>query len=451
MGSIRERRDELIKDMEMATDPTVHQFLIDVAFEEATKRVSGNYHPAVRFNAMLIVGDLNQTESRISGTERYPAVRLAKAFDFMVDELKRADQLDVVRIAALLGIQRHLRLVRQRPQDQPIPDARKVEVTALVKPVVDQKTPPDGRNLVGHTWLRRGAVDVLATVGMVGDGRAVFNSLVTIAGDAEEPLSLRCTAARSLAELNYTDVTGIDALTTARQLGALAAYACRLEDERVKEEEKKHGDTAKRPAGSGYPGMGGLPGSGGYPGLGSGGTYPGSGGTYPGSGGTYPGMGGGPGYPGSGPLSGAAKDSEEPDERIDAVRRRLKLPLLCVLLGLRGEAEKSGPPSTDGQTVTLASIGGLAVDEQQKSEITKIVGAVEAIVAASDQLDDGLEGMMEQVRSKTRDLENLLPNVTKVEEEPAVEDELPGGALPGAAPAKKGSAPAKKGAAPKNG
>ena len=46
----------------------------------------------------------------------------------MVDEFKKPNQIDVIRLAAMLGIQRHLFLVRQRPADQPIPDGRKAEV-----------------------------------------------------------------------------------------------------------------------------------------------------------------------------------------------------------------------------------------------------------------------------------------------------------------------------------
>ena len=187
---------------------------------------------------MLIVGNLNQTEAGMVGGVRYPAVRLPQAFDFMVDELKKPDQIDAMRLAAMLGIQRHVFLVRQRPADQPIPDGRKAEVAALMKALLDEKTPPAGRSVDGHTWLRRRAADVLATLGAVGDNRSIFDSLVRIVGDAEEPISLRCTAAEALGSLVYTDVTGIDALATARQLGALAAFACRTEDTRAKDEQK---------------------------------------------------------------------------------------------------------------------------------------------------------------------------------------------------------------------
>ena len=210
LADLRDDRDSLVhRDLEnvaLMGDQATHQFLVDLAFEEASKRVTGDYHPAVRFNAMLIIGDLNQTEARLIGTDRYPAIRLAKAFDFMLDEYKKPDQIDVVRIAAMLGIARHLRLVRQRPQDQPLADAKKAEIATLMKTMAEEKKLLGQRSSDGHTWMRRCAVDCLAAMGQVGDGQSIFKSLVAIADDSTEPLSLRCTAARAQqAELHRRD------------------------------------------------------------------------------------------------------------------------------------------------------------------------------------------------------------------------------------------------------
>jgi hypothetical protein len=414
---------------------------------------------------MLIVGNLNQTEARMLGGLRYPAVRLPQAFDFMVDELKKPDQVDVVRVAAMLGIERHLRLVRQRPQDQPIPDGRRAEVAALIQSLLDEKAVPASRNIEGHTWLRRSAADVVAALGAVGDNRALFDSLVRIVGDAEEPLSLRCSAARTLGDLVYADVTGIDAVATARQLAALAAYACRTEDTRAKEEEKdveaqtgaarRSGSMSSMGSFMGMPGMPGMPGSGGaggYPGSsgppmdlgGAGGVGPAGSpsmmGSYPGG---PPGM-STPGMAGMGPLGGAGSKfgmggmpgmyggvtpiDQDMEDLIDRVRRRLKLPLHCVLLGIRGPQAK-----------TSGAVAQLAADDQQKAEITQIVKALDAVVDATDAQDKGLADMLKQVRTKVRDLESLLPNVVPAAAELSDEEALPGG---GAAPADAAAAPA---------
>jgi hypothetical protein len=450
LGDIYEKRAMINKDLEQASD-SVHQVLLNLIYPEATRRVTENYHPSVRFNAMLIVGDLNQTEAHVVGGARYPAIRLPQAFDFMVDEFKKPDQLDAVRLAAMVGIQRHLFLVRQRPADQPILDARKAEVASLMKALLDEKTPPAGRTADGHAWLRRKAADVLATLGAVGDNHSIFDSLVRIVGDAEEPLSLRCTAAQALGELVYTDVTGIDALATARQLGALAAFACRTEDTRAKDEQKtmeEETSTGARMGGAGgMPGMGmpgvGMPGVGmpgvGMPGIG----MPGLGGEDSTGPGGYPGLGGSSGYPGMG--SSAKPVNKEMENLITRVRRRLKQPLHCVLVGVSGPQEWTKAAAGNA---TLGAVAQLAADDQQKAEITKIVNALVAIVKATDKHKNGLPEMLKEVRVKTRELEALLPNVAVATEKPAADEALPGAAAPADAAAPAGKTPPADAGAP---
>jgi hypothetical protein len=58
----------------------------------------------------------------------------------------------------------------------------------------------------------------------------------------------------------------------------------------------------------------------------------------------------------------------------------------------------------------------------------KIVAALNELVKATDNTQSGLDGMLKAVRSKNRDLEKLLPNVS-AKPEAKVPDEaaLPGG------------------------
>ena len=175
------------------------------------------------------------------------------------------------------------------------------------------------------------------------------------------------------------------------------------------------------------PGIG-MPGLGGEDSTGPGGGYPGPGGT-----GGYPSMG-----------STSKPVNKEMDNLITRIRRRLKYPLDCVLLGVRGPQEKT--------TTTLGAVGQLAADDQQKAEIAKIVAALNAIVDATDKHKEGLPDMLKEVRDKTRELEALLPNVAVVPAKPAADDALPGATAPadagapaGGTPPADAGAPAKKG------
>ncbi len=451
LGDMHSNRESLTKDFERTVDPATHQALLDIAYNESVKRATGNYHPAVRYNALLIIGDLNQVEFRRS--ERLPPVRLAKAFDFLLSELQKTDQLDVLRLAAMVGLQRHLRLVAQRPQDQPIPDAKKAQVATLMKTLAEQKTAPDGRPEKVHTWLRRRSIDVLATIGQVGDGQAIFNTMLAIVADANEPLSLRCTASRAIGDLDYAGVTGIDPVGTTQKLGALVAYACRNEDSWVKEKQKElEAKDAAKPS-SGYGGMGGgMPGmgmGGGMPGMGMGmgmgGGMPGMESGMEGGSGAMPGMEGGGGYPGgsgggfpggSGSVVAAGGgDSDAVQELMDDARRRLKLPIYFGQLGIRGRVTKTFGSAASNEP-GLSSVAQLAADDTQKAEIQKILTALDDLLAATDLVDDGLDEMMTQVRAKTRALEAILPQPANAEaEKAAADDALPGAELPGGAAA----------------
>ncbi len=441
MGEIGEKRESLARDLEMAKDPALHQYLTDLTYDEMTRRISENYHPFVKYNAMLVIGlNLNLTEKRPA--ERLPAVRLPKAFDFLFDELRKPDQSDAMRTAAMVGIERHARLLRFRPQDQPIPDGQRAELATLMHTLLNEKTPPAGRDANTQVWFRRRAADILGEIGLVGDNRAIFDSLVKIVGDAEEPLSMRCTAAKSLGRLNYTNVTGIDPLATSRQLGALAAQACRVEETRAKDEQKKLAEEPGQARSGGMMGgMGGLGGLGGgtglMPGGSGGGMMPGGGmagpgapegpsaGSSGGSGGGLPGMGGGSGgmYPGMG--MGRGPQDPTSDDLLERARRRLKVPLASVLIGISGASER----------ITEANLKSFAqlADPQQKAEIMKIIGALNELVKATDNTESGLDGLLKSVRSKNRDLEKLLPNLTAKPESDVSDD----AALPGAGPPPK--------------
>jgi hypothetical protein len=141
------------------------------------------------------------------------------------------------------------------------------------------------------------------------------------------------------------------------------------------------------------------------------------------------------GYPGYGSdMPGANAGETEDDPEVTEARRRLKLPLHCVLLGLRGESVRSSSTRTDEAAATLGGIGQLA-QGPDRTKVDDIIAALEAIIEATDKKDEGLEELMKEVRTKTLGLENLLPKPEPTEEEEAVMDEPGGGDLPGGAPA----------------
>ena len=265
LGELHQLRDSISKDLAMCQDANVHQYLVNLVYDEASRRVQGNYDPKVRYVALLIIGDLNSTEERLVGGDRFPPVCLPRALDLLVQEFNKPNQPDAVRVAAMIGIRRHAILDGELPGSQPIPAAKKAEIAAAMRTLAQQNSPPDGRSPAGHVWMRRLAINIMAEIGAVGNNQEDFNLVVGIMSNADAPLKLRYTAASALAKFDYQNVTGIDALSVSQKLGAMVAFALRSEDIRIKDLLKKK---ATLPLTSGYgPGMPGIGSGGGPPGM----------------------------------------------------------------------------------------------------------------------------------------------------------------------------------------
>ena len=75
---------------------------------------SDKYHPAVRINAMLTIGDLNSVDS-IQSAQNVP---LANAMPVLLETVNDDKLIVPVRIAALVGINRHVTAGVNDPQTQ---------------------------------------------------------------------------------------------------------------------------------------------------------------------------------------------------------------------------------------------------------------------------------------------------------------------------------------------
>lgn len=119
--------------------------------------VDEQYHPAARFNWMLILGDLNEVES-VPGANN-PEVPLAATLPVLIPIAGDAKQADSVRLAALIGLDRHANATG-------IDGAEKDSLVPILKEVVSQQTPPKGRDPEVHKWFQDRATAILTTLGV---------------------------------------------------------------------------------------------------------------------------------------------------------------------------------------------------------------------------------------------------------------------------------------------
>jgi len=170
-----------------------------------------NFHPAVRVNAMLMIGELNQEEK---GSQSDP---LPDALPVMLAALNEPEYIDAVRVAAMIGIARH---AEAGIADQAVRTQVGSVMLALLKSPC-----PAGRTADGHAWLRAQAAEVLGQSGMASG--AVATEMAKIVADSQVPFSARCVVAKAMG--NKLNLAGMDAQQLATALGQMAVEACRRE------------------------------------------------------------------------------------------------------------------------------------------------------------------------------------------------------------------------------
>ena len=180
-----------------------------------------NYEPVVKFNAVLLLGELDQVKGDPRNNQPprpySPAVSILR----MIVEKEQLFS-DALRVAALRGLMRHARAG--------IVDTGEVgKVQQAMGALFMQREPPPGRSADGHLWLRRRAADVLGELRNNGQGNSVANALVRLMGDAAEPIELRVAAARAVSRL---DLSGMRATpqSFAEELAKLAVEAIESEE-----------------------------------------------------------------------------------------------------------------------------------------------------------------------------------------------------------------------------
>lgn len=397
LGTINQNEKEVAK--------VAYDHLVALTLDTMQKIVNGNFHPAVRYNALLVIGRLDGSRPVIPLTVPQPS---SAALEFMVGQLGEAGQNDALRLAAWIGILRHVSLDRHNGL---IDNTAKERIRAHGVQLLGQREPPAGRNLEGHVWLQRRAIEVLGVLG-ADPNKQGLNAIAPYIQDETSFMSLRLTAARSLKYYCEDNQTEIPTVSAAHSLGVLAVQACQNEIARVEAAKKRKND------GQNYGNEGG--------------------GMEAGMEGMMEGMmeeGGGMAsmFEGGGGKTASKVPELKPAEasRVQLTRRRLKYQLFHVQQGLGTEGPKS-----DG---LLA-----ASDVQAKVEVQEVLRLVNEIMNM-DELKEPelhktgtekgkpretvkLEDIIKNVRRKARDLEKYVTKASKP-------------AQPGEAPAEPADAP----------
>jgi len=395
LEELPEDRYRFIREhLESATNADVHEHVVDLALANLTPIVQNNFHPAVRYNALIIIGSLNQTEAvRIGGTKATPEPHI-RALPVLYAEFTRAENTDLLRVAALVGLVRHMEWDAFRAT--PIPAAQRTAVIKALVELASQKEPPEGRTAEGHLWMRRRAIEALGYSNWSKAEPTVVEALNAFLTDKDEPLDLRATAAAAIGRSNFVAPTKMEVATTAKELGHLAVVSCMSELDRVTKLKEQEEERKKL--------MGNR--TGGYGGSG-----------YGGSEGMMPPYGGMPGMDGG--LLGGAAAQDPKGYRLDPLRRKMRSRLYGVQVALTGPT---------GDATPTRGAERLAKTPAEKDAVKKIRDNLEKVIAVIETPEQTMEDFEKDLRRALKPLDDLTraakPAVAPAADIPADEPDI---------------------------
>ncbi len=189
-----------------ATNAATHEQMNQSVLTAMEKIANGNYHPVCRNAAIMMIGDLNESDPN--------GPPYKKALPVLLKAATAANTIPHVRLAAWREILRHAAAgidAENRPA-----------VTSAALAALKQHTVPEGRSPIDHDWTCRRAIDVLAAIGEPGNGGAVVSALLAVINDGATPIAIRCAAAGALPAVKFTPQQAGDAAGLVKTLGKLA-------------------------------------------------------------------------------------------------------------------------------------------------------------------------------------------------------------------------------------
>jgi hypothetical protein len=231
INNLREYHRDLMINLVQAKSGEVHDYLNNLVLDYMSKLAKNNYHPAVRINAMLTIGDLNSID--LSYTQPTQNTPLPDAVKVLLEAINDAKQIEPVKIAALVGINRHV-----------TPGVNDPQIFNTMLKLVSDANAADPSD-IGRAWMSKQAAEILGLLGNPGTNNQAVKLLSGFVGDAKAPFFLRLTAAEALGK-KYAGASGLNPVDLAKSLGQLMRDACNEELKTGKETKLSPDDHRRR-------------------------------------------------------------------------------------------------------------------------------------------------------------------------------------------------------------
>jgi hypothetical protein len=261
LGALAKLKDEILKPTKTGNNTQALQDLTTATFKAMGQIVGKDNppaHPAVRYNAVLIMGQLDQKYSD-GRTPPEPLAAATKALTTIVDSATTGNRFPpVVIFGAVVGLERHAQYKQSLPAD-----AVTAMTAALIK-LAAHEDPIQEMDRSSYSWLRLRAANALAKLGTPGDKNSIHDAIVKLASSGKS-MDDRCAAAALLERIDYKN-TKLDDAGTAEPMFKLArdlaaASAQQAQDFQDKKYTSGNLSTGPLPRGPGAEGGFGGPGA----------------------------------------------------------------------------------------------------------------------------------------------------------------------------------------------
>jgi len=323
---VAKHRAELANDLTTSYKPTrstnqAHDKLqaLVILYTKGFVDPANNFSPTARYNAILMIGELNEVEPAMG--VKFPKP-LPQALDLLRKCVADEKHIDAVRLGALVGIRRHCRLMQEAGTE--IPRDVLGDLANLAKTQESERVRSDE----GQAWLRAVAAMTFGDIKGAPKQDWVANMLRGIVSESDSQPFLRYEAAYSLGNIDYRKAPGLDMNPFLHSLGLMAVELCDRERQTLRDELQSN---EVKPPTSGYMGD--------YMAEGGGGDG------YAGD--VAPDDMGGYGYGGM----STPTVTTETDRELERVRRRLKEGMTAALIGMGRKTKTIRPSEATGMSM----------------------------------------------------------------------------------------------------
>lgn len=253
------------------SQPNARQMLNEIALEYMREYIKPAYHPVLRYNAALLIGDLRSKE--MDTINQTPEVPYPESLPVLLEAIEDEKQSDAVKVAAWVGLFEQSELYGVNLGN--MPNDLKTKIISLVIDTLQQNDTPEGHSEDAHLWIRKRAIDVASAIGNAGKNGTLAAALDTIILNPNLPIDMRCSAIAAKGNLAFDNETAnqMDVVRQSTDIGKIALEAVAADVTWFDESLKEYQKNMFGPGGGGYGGEYGGGYGGGY-GEGGGGYAP---------------------------------------------------------------------------------------------------------------------------------------------------------------------------------